>query len=102
MHSTRPDGERRGSVRRHLYETVKIRTGADPLRDCLILEISDECARLYVVAFDVPEEFALLLSGDDGIDRENKYKVVWRRDREVGAKLVSVVQRPDFAERRAA
>jgi hypothetical protein len=102
MNSTKPDAERRGSVRRHLYETVKIRTGADTLRECLILEISDEGVRLYVVAFDVPEEFALLLSGDDGIDRENKYKVVWRRDREVGAKLVSVVQRPDFAERRAA
>jgi hypothetical protein len=52
----------------------------------------------YVVGFDVPDEFVLLLAGDHGIDEENKFKVIWRQDSEVGAKLVSVVQRPDFAE----
>jgi hypothetical protein len=50
------------------------------------------------VGFDVPDEFVLLLSGDDGIEERNKFKVVWRQDSEVGAKLVSIVQRPAIAE----
>ena len=92
MHSLKPDEERRGSVRRHLYHTENMRIGADTLpRECIILDISDEGVRLYVVGFDVPDEFVLLLSGDDGIDQENKYKVIWRHDREVGAtSLLSV------------
>ena len=102
MHSLKPDEERRETLRRHLYETVKMRTGADTLRECLILDISHDGVWLYVVAFDVPDEFVLLLSGDDGIDQENKCKVTWRGDREARAKFVGAVQRPGFAERRAA
>jgi hypothetical protein len=67
-------------------------------RDCLILGISDGGVRLYVVGFDVPDEFVLLLSGDDGIEEQNKFKVVWRHGREVGAELVTIVQRPGTAE----
>jgi len=74
-------------------------TGADTApRDCLILGISDGGVRLYVVGFDVPDEFVLLLSGDDGIEEQNKFKVVWRQDNEVGAELVSIVQQPGIAE----
>jgi hypothetical protein len=73
--------------------------GADTApRDCLILGISDGGVRLYVVGFDVPDEFVLLLSGDDGMEEQNKFKVIWRHDREVGAALVSIVQRPGIAE----
>jgi hypothetical protein len=73
--------------------------GADTApRDCLILGISDGGVRLYVVGFDVPDEFVLLLSDDDGIEQTNKFKVVWRQDSEVGAELVSIVQRPGIAE----
>jgi hypothetical protein len=87
MRSLTPE-ERRTSKRCHLYHIVKIQIGADTApRECLILDISDEGVRIYVVGFDVPDEFVLLLSGDD-IVRE-KYKVIWRRDREVGAKFVS-------------
>ena len=67
-------------------------------RECLILGISDGGVRLYVVGFDVPDEFVLLLSGDDGIEEQNKFKVVWRQDDEVGAELVSIVQRPGITE----
>jgi hypothetical protein len=81
--------ERRGSIRRHLYHVVKMQLGADtPPRECLILDISGEGVRLYIVGFDAPDEFVLLLSGDD-IVQENKYEVIWRRGREVGAKFVS-------------
>jgi hypothetical protein len=42
MHSLKPE-ERRGSVRRHLYNIVKMQIGADTApRECLILDISDE------------------------------------------------------------
>ena len=98
MHSPKLYEERRGSVRRHVFHTVKMLIGADaPPREGLILGISDGGVRLYVVGFDVPDEFVLLLSGDDGIDEANKFKVIWRQDSEVGAKLVSVVQGPGFA-----
>ena len=73
--------------------------GADTApRDSLILGISDGGVRLYVVGFDVPDEFVLLLSGDNGIEQANKFKVVWRQDNEVGAKFVTIVQRRGIAE----
>jgi len=88
MHSLKPK-ERRGSVRRHLYNIVKMQIGADTApRECLILDISDEGVRLHIVGFDVPDQFVLLLSGDN-IVQESIYKVIWRRGREVGAKFVS-------------
>jgi hypothetical protein len=76
-------------VRRHLYNIVKMQIGADTApRECLILDISDEGVRLHIVGFDVPDQFVLLLSGDN-IVQESIYKVIWRRGREVGAKFVS-------------
>ncbi len=99
MHSPNLYEERRGSTRRHVFYTVKMLIGADTApRDCLILGISDGGVRLYVVGFDVPDEFVLLLSGDDGVEEQNKFKVIWRHDGEVGAELVSIVQRPSIAE----
>jgi len=98
MHSLKPDEERRGSKRRHLYhraasimaQLVKMQFGADTSpRECLILDIADEGVRLSVVGFDVPDEFVLLFSGDDVV--QERYKVIWRRDGEVGAKFVGRV-----------
>ena len=57
-----------------------------PLRDCLILDISDDGVRLYVGGLNVPDQFALLV-GEDAVT-ERTYQVIWRRDREIGAKLV--------------
>jgi hypothetical protein len=87
MHSLKPAEERRQSLRRHLYHIVKVQIapGTAP-RECLILDISDEGVRIYVVGFDVPEEFVLLLSGDDIV--QERYKVIWRINREIGAKFV--------------
>ncbi len=79
-----PDEERRGAKRCHLYHTVKMQFGADRRqRECIILDISDEGVRVYAVGFDVPDEFVLLFSD---VVRE-RYKVIWRRAREVGAKF---------------
>ncbi len=99
MYSPNLYEERRGSTRRHVFHSLKMLIGANTApRDCLILGISEGGVRLYVVGFDVPDEFVLLLSGDDGTEEQNKFKVVWRQDNEVGAKLVSIVQRPAIAE----
>jgi hypothetical protein len=80
--------EKRTSVRRHLYHLTKMKTGSGiPLRDCLILDISDRGARIYIGGLNVPDRFNLLL-GEDVVS-EYSYEVIWRRDREIGAKLVS-------------
>jgi hypothetical protein len=98
MHSPNLYEERRGPTRRHVFQTVKMLIGADTApRDCLILGVSDGGVRLYVVGFEVPDEFVLLLSGDDGIAEQNKFKVVWRQDNEVRAKFVTIVRRPSIA-----
>jgi len=99
MHLPNLYEERRGATRRHVFHTVKMLIGADTApRDCLILGISDGGVRLYVVGFDVPDEFVLLPSDDDGIEEQNKFKVVWRQGNEVGAEFVSIIQRPGIAE----
>ena len=85
MHSPQPDEDRRGSKRCHLYHTVKMQFGAGVRpRDCVILDISDEGVRVYALGFDIPDEFVLSLS--DVL--QERYKVIWRGDREVGAKFI--------------
>ena len=80
--------EKRTFVRRHLYHLTKMKTGSGtPLQDCLILDISDGGVRLYVGGLNVPDQFNLLL-GEDVVS-ECSYEVIWRRGREIGAKLVS-------------
>jgi hypothetical protein len=88
MNSLKPDLDRRAVLRHHLYHIAKIRPGADVApRECLIVDISDEGVRIYVVGFEVAEEFVLPLSHDDDIIEE-RYKVIWRRNGEIGAKFI--------------
>ncbi len=85
--------ESRQSARRALVNMTKMRTAPDaPLRDCLILDISDEGVRLYVGGLNVPDQFALLVGED--VVTERTYQVIWRRDREIGAKLVGPAAAP--------
>ena len=86
--------ERRSSRRRMLNRVAKIRpsNGALP-RDCLIIDISDGGVRLHAEGFDVPDEFVLVLSGDDIKLKERAYKVVWRSGYEIGAKFLGPVRR---------
>lgn len=87
MHTLR----RRAPRRRHC-RAAKTQVGSGNLTsNCLVTDISDDDVRLNVGALDVPDEFVLLLSGN-GVVRESAYKVVWRRDHEVGAKFVGVVR----------
>ncbi len=86
--------DRRQSRRRLLNRTAKIQLGNGTLpRDCLITDISDGGVRLHVEGFDVPDEFVLLLSGDDVAAKERVYKVVWRLGYEIGAKFLGHVRR---------
>jgi hypothetical protein len=86
--------ERRSSRRRALNRIAKIQGGTGALpRDCLITDISEGGVRLHAEGFDVPDEFVLLLDGDDFKSKERAYKVVWRLGYEVGAKFLGNVRR---------
>ena len=89
-----PDSkENRQSSRRRLANMTKMRLAPNaPLRDCLILDISDEGVRLYVGGLNVPDQFILLIGED--VVKECTYQVIWRRDREIGAKLVGPSSAP--------
>ena len=65
--------------------------GALP-RDCLITDISTGGVRLHVEGFDVPNDFVLVLLGDD-LAKECNYQVVWRLGPEIGARFVGLVRR---------
>jgi PilZ domain len=86
--------ERRRSRRRQINRVAKLQFGTGTLpRDCLITDISDGGVRLHVEGFDVPDDFILLLSGDDIGAKERMYRVVWRLGYEIGAKFVGHVRR---------
>jgi len=89
----RPE-DRRLSRRRVLNRVAKLQLANGGLpRDCLITDISDGGVRLHVEGFEVPDEFVLLLSGDDVAAKERVYKVVWRLGYEIGAKFLGHVRR---------
>ena len=84
--------ERRRSPRHRLYRVAKIKIGTGiPPRDCLVIDISDGGVRLFLDGFDAPNVIVLLLSCD-GVVRESRYEVVWRRGHEVGAEFLGVVR----------
>jgi hypothetical protein len=86
--------ERRRSRRRQMNRVAKIQFGSGALpRDCLVTDIPEGGMRLHVEGFDVPDDFILLLSGDDIGARERIYRVVWRLGYEIGAKFVGHVRR---------
>ena len=90
--------ERRSSRRRMINRVAKIQFGSGTLpRDCLITDISDGGVRLHAEGFDIPDEFTLLLSGDDIGPKERSYRVVWRLGYEIGAKFVGHVRRTGIA-----
>ena len=76
---------------------IQLSNGTLP-RDCLITDISTGGVRLHVEGFEVPDNFVLLLSGDD-LAKECSYRVVWRLGREIGARFVGLVRRPGLTAR---
>jgi hypothetical protein len=86
-------GDRRHARRRLMNHMAKIQLGAGSLpRDCLVTDISTGGVRLHVEGFEVPDNFVLMLSGDD-LSKEASYRVVWRLGHEIGARFVGLVRR---------
>ena len=85
--------DRRQARRRLINRVAKIQLASGTLpRDCLITDISTGGVRLHVEGYEVPDDFVLLLSGDD-LAKECNYQVVWRLGHEIGARFVSLVRR---------
>jgi PilZ domain len=80
--------ERRQAARRDASCLAKIQleNGTSPLY-CIVTDSSDGGIRVHSNGFHVPDEFALLLCGH-GTAQHGTYRVIWRRDDEVGAKLI--------------
>ena len=81
--------EKRKSPRRAISRLAKIEVGS-LLFGCLVTDISEGGARLYVEGIDVPETFVLLLADDSGTIRPRDCLVAWRIGRELGAKFIRV------------
>jgi hypothetical protein len=89
-----PHDDRRLSRRRALDRVAKIELDNGSLpRDCLIIDISDGGVRLHAEGYEVPDEFVLLLDGDDANSKGRIHKVVWRLGHEIGAKFLGPVRK---------
>jgi hypothetical protein len=78
---------------------AKIHPGNGALpHDCTITDISTGGVRLHVQSYEVPDDFVLLLSGDD-LAKECNYQVMWRLGHEVGARFVGLVRQPELSAR---
>jgi len=87
QHLSKPE-ERRQSPRYALKQLAMIKPNdGAPARYCSVLDVSDSGVRLDARGIDIPDEFVLFFSGSSSA-RDGKYKVVWRGEQKVGAKLV--------------
>jgi hypothetical protein len=91
--------ESRQAKRHALSRWAKIRTKSGALpRDCLLIDISDSGIRLHAEAFEVPDDFVLLLDGERGAGTmARECRVVWRLGFEIGAAFTDT--RQGFARR---
>ena len=75
--------ERRGAARAAINRRAQYIPVAGALpRDCLVVDLSDTGARLYVET-PLPDVFVLVVSGDDA-RLERECRVVWRLGGECG------------------
>ncbi len=87
--------ERRKERRTVINRVAKFQSevGALP-RDCLITDMSKNGARIFADGVEVPDRFALLISGVEGTRRD--CRVVWRLGGEIGLEFIG----PPRVERR--
>ena len=84
MLSPKPS-ERRRSLRHNIGHLVQMQIEDDAApHECVLLNISDEGVRIFTAGFTVPDVFDLLFP--DG--EPERYAVIWRRDREIGARFL--------------
>ena len=81
--------ELRKTARKPLQGRAQIDAGDGMfLRECTVLDLSDQGARLMIAPLnEVPDEFVLLLSNDGHVRR--CCRVVRRSDQEIGVTFVS-------------
>jgi hypothetical protein len=81
--------EKRSSPCYPIERLVKMQPAdGTPSRYCLITQVSEGGVRINTFGVSIPDEFALLLSGD-GPAIDGTYRVIWRVGYDVGAQLVS-------------
>ena len=79
--------ERRQHPRYTINRIAKFQADAGSLpRDCMITDMSKQGARLFANGAEVPDQFDLLISGDNGVRRG--CQVVWRLGGEIGVAFV--------------
>jgi hypothetical protein len=84
--------ERRKHRRYTINRVAKFQTDSGALpRDCMITDISQDGARLFADAIDVPDQFHLLISGESNTRRE--CQVVWRLGGEIGVSFIGPAPR---------
>lgn len=84
--------ERRKHRRDAINRIAKLQADVGTLpRDCMITDISEQGARLFADAIEVPDQFMLLISGDNEARRE--CRVVWRLGGEIGVSFVDAAPR---------
>ena len=84
--------ERRRDRRYTINRIAKYQTDAGALpRDCMITDISKQGARLFADGVEVPDQFHLMISGENGSRRE--CQVVWRLGGEIGVRFIGTDRR---------
>ena len=80
--------DRRQAARGGISCLAKIQLGdGTPPLYCIVTDSSDGGVRVHSNGFHVPDEFTLLLCGHGPV-QHGTYRVIWRREEEVGAKLI--------------
>jgi PilZ domain len=65
---------------------IQIGDGTAPFY-CIVTEASNGGIRVHSNGSDISEEFTLLMCGDGRV-QHGSYRVIWRHEEEVGAKLI--------------
>jgi hypothetical protein len=89
--------ERRRHQRYVINRIAKFQTDSGTLpRDCMITDISKQGARLFADGVEIPDQFHLLISGDnnDAIKGSRREcRVVWRLGGEIGVTFLDPAPR---------
>jgi hypothetical protein len=85
--------ERRRSVRHSFNRYARMQAeSAGFARDCLIVDMSENGARLHAEFAEVPSEFTLVIAGAERPRRT--CRVVWRLGYEIGAEFTDLRRGP--------
>jgi len=90
-------GEKRKHQRYVINRAAKYQTDSGTLpRDCMITDISERGARLFITDAEVPDQFYLTISGEKLVRQD--CCVVWRLGHEIGVKFVTDERNKERAE----